>query len=888
MDFYVGAERFVEECLRREGSLFTPGHAIWSERWISELYERFVGSPDESKGVDFTTKLLGQLSGAPADVFQLAAEMYYVLLAPQYTDGAGKRAAVEAVLNASPEPVAIPADLLLGLEVGIASYGAALTRRFDQYVFLCEFARAWVSLPPADREALLGEPFEFQSFAVQVPHKGAQAQVEALIHMVFPDAFETTVSLDQKKKIAAALAEYVGDQTAPLDRQLQEIRAALTPELGENFSFYDEPLVSRWLIAKPAPPESPAGEAEEADDIHLIVKWSPRFEPQTDERHIEVARERGVVWWGMFSSTGGPKVAEERVEQLRSQLEADRETFVFIVGQFGTARCWRTRLLDVSYDRPESEEDLIPSYYHDDWSFHLWVKVTDFEEIERDELYRLLDPATKTGRPIALSNQTNPLFARIRTTPRFWWVNQGDSYRRARAGAYLWAPILDRAGRTKSHWLTMGHLRPGDFVFSYANSQVRALNVVRSAAVPAPRPDPQADQGWSEEGNRAELHWEDLEPPILLRDIPVEWRTRERGPFAGDGSVNQGYLFPLSDEFVARMVEQFPQISVDVSAPRPSPLPIAEQDYVEPPLPDIAAALDGAGMTIDERTLRRYHLSLKTRGFVVLSGISGTGKTWLAEEYARAVGARPLVVPVAPNWTTNEDLLGYLNPLTQQYHDTEFSRFLRDAASASASATTAGQTPRPFHLILDEMNLARVEYYFAKFLSAMELRARSEDASIELAPNDQVPLPPNLKFIGTVNVDETTHGFADKVYDRSQLLELTIDEDEVAHHLGNSEFAPAVVAAWKAMREVAPFAFRVLDEITAYVAEAAQEGVAWEEALDEQLLQKVLPKVRGTDLRVGGALRDFVELSANQFPLSYEKATVMLRAFNEHGYTSYF
>jgi MoxR-like ATPase len=321
--------------------------------------------------------------------------------------------------------------------------------------------------------------------------------------------------------------------------------------------------------------------------------------------------------------------------------------------------------------------------------------------------------------------------------------------------------------------------------------------------------------------------------------------------------------------------------------PPPTP-PIADEDYVEPPLPDIAAALAGAGMTIDERTLRRFHLSLKTRGFVVLSGISGTGKTWLAEEYANAVGARPLVVPVAPNWTTNEDLLGYLNPLTQQYHDTEFSSFLRDAATESASASTAGRQPRPYHLVLDEMNLARVEYYFAKFLSAMELRARSEDAFIELSPNDRVLLPPNLKFIGTVNVDETTHGFADKVYDRSQLLELSIDEDAVELHLGDSEFAPIVVEVWRAMREVAPFAFRVLDEITAYIAEAAREGVAWEEALDEQLLQKVLPKVRGTDLRVGGALREFVELSADRFPLSYEKATVMLRAFNEHGYTSYF
>jgi hypothetical protein len=627
----------------------------------------------------------------------------------------------------------------------------------------------------------------------------------------------------------------------------------------------------------------PQGDPSSA--IHLVVKWTPRYEPRTIELHQEVAEQHGAVWWALFSQAPQAKIAEESRNQLREQLEAGIPTYVFISGP----TCWRTRLLALETDREAVDPDLIPSYYDRVPGREIvWLKISDFEPLEREELFRLLDPARKPGKPVALGNQANPLFVRIRTKPRFWWVNQGESYQRARSGAFLWAPILDKAGRTKSHWLTMRHLRPGDYVFSYANSQVRALNEVVAAAVPAPRPDPQADQAWNEEGNRAELRWDDLEPPILLRDIPVDWRTREGGPFAGDGSVNQGYLFPLSDEFVARMVEQFPQISVDVSSPPPPELPIADDDYLEPPLPDIAAALAGAGMTIDERTLRRYHLSLKTRGFVVLSGISGTGKTWLAEEYAKAVGARPLVVPVAPNWTTNEDLLGYLNPLTQQYHDTEFSGFLREAATTFAAATAAGRQPRPYHLVLDEMNLARVEYYFAKFLSAMELRARSEDAFIELAPNDQVPLPPNLKFIGTVNVDETTHGFADKVYDRSQLLELTIDEDEVSQHLGDREFAPVLVEVWLVMREVAPFAFRVLDEITAYVAEASQEDVPWEEALDEQLLQKVLPKVRGTDLRVGGALRGFVDLSTDRFPLSYEKAVQMLRAFDEHGFTSYF
>jgi MoxR-like ATPase/predicted RNA-binding protein with PUA-like domain len=310
--------------------------------------------------------------------------------------------------------------------------------------------------------------------------------------------------------------------------------------------------------------------------------------------------------------------------------------------------------------------------------------------------------------------------------------------------------------------------------------------------------------------------------------------------------------------------------------------------YVEPSFDEIADAVAATGLTISEQTLRRYHLSLKTRGFVVLSGISGTGKTWLAQAYAESVAARSLVVPVAPNWTTNEDLLGFLNPLDGVYHDTAFSNFLRAAAREYSRAVTAGQDARPFHLILDEMNLARVEYYFAKFLSAMELRARSDDAEIELAPGQDVPLPPNLKFVGTVNVDETTQGFADKVYDRSQLLELTIDRQMVEEHLSGRPYAATVADVWDALRDVAPFAFRVLDEMAAYIDEAEAFDVEWPAALDEQLLQKVLPKVKGTDLRIMPALRTFKELAADRFPLSYQKASAMLATFDEHGFTSYF
>jgi MoxR-like ATPase len=327
-------------------------------------------------------------------------------------------------------------------------------------------------------------------------------------------------------------------------------------------------------------------------------------------------------------------------------------------------------------------------------------------------------------------------------------------------------------------------------------------------------------------------------------------------------------------------------------APEPSPDPTSTGllivEYQEPPFSTITSAIAAQGMRLDPRTLRRYHLALKTRGFVVLSGLSGTGKTWLAEAYARSVRARHAVVAVAPNWTTNEDLLGYHNPLTGVYHHTTFSKLVGKAAQAYLAAQEAGVEPQPYHLVLDEMNLARVEYYFAQFLSAMEVRARHGSATMALGGGEQLLLPPNLYVIGTVNVDETTHGFADKVYDRAQLIELGVRKEDLAAHVAGKTYAEDIMEVWEAVRHVGPFAFRILDEIHAYVSTAEAMDAHWSDALDEQILQKVLPKLKGADPRVGAALAEVVRVCTDRFPLSYSKASRMLADFNSYGFASYF
>ena len=315
---------------------------------------------------------------------------------------------------------------------------------------------------------------------------------------------------------------------------------------------------------------------------------------------------------------------------------------------------------------------------------------------------------------------------------------------------------------------------------------------------------------------------------------------------------------------------------------------------IEPAAPaatveEIAAFLADQGMSISDRTVRRFHVALGTRGFVILSGISGTGKTWLTELYASATGAEYHLEPVAPNWTTNEDLLGYLNPIDGAYHDTPFSLFLREAAKEFAEATAGQRTPKKYLLALDEMNLARVEYYFARFLSLMEVRARRGSVEIPLGPDETVTVGSNLLFVGTVNVDETTHGFADKVFDRAQLIELEAPRPAIVDHIGGGAYADSLLEVYDAVAEARPFGFRVVDDIKEYIGESEGLDVSWNEALDEQILQKVLPKMSGAEPSIGLALERLVDVAKNLgLHLTLAKAQRMSDDYARDGFTSYF
>ncbi len=313
--------------------------------------------------------------------------------------------------------------------------------------------------------------------------------------------------------------------------------------------------------------------------------------------------------------------------------------------------------------------------------------------------------------------------------------------------------------------------------------------------------------------------------------------------------------------------------------------PIGAGEPGNPTLEEIGEEIESHGMRIEDRTLRRYHYALQSRGIVILAGPSGTGKTWLTKLYANAVRAEYEVAPVAPNWAANEDLLGYFNPIEKAFHATPFLEFIDRAAKAWDEHKEAAPD---FHLVLDEMNLARVEHYFSLFLSLMETRRDGYVPVTNLAGGRSVRIPPNLKFAGTVNMDETTHGFADKVFDRAQLIELQISRPAVEAHLADAPYSRDLLDLWDAMEGASPVGFRVLDDIGVDIELAGKDDVKWESALDEQIVSKLLPKLRGIEPASARALERVNSLVQGRFPLAASKCESMILRHQVSDVVSFF
>jgi 5-methylcytosine-specific restriction protein B len=482
-------------------------------------------------------------------------------------------------------------------------------------------------------------------------------------------------------------------------------------------------------------------------------------------------------------------------------------------------------------------------------------------------------------------------------------------------GKMLWSPKRSKNGGDIYRF--MREVQRGDLVLHLTDNEgFTGTSVIDSEATEF---NGLPDTEWSDRPSyQIRLRdFEELDPPLLRVTFfspPYVGRLTsliDRGQqnlfYNKEPSLNQGaYLTPASPDLVEILQDAYRTVSDKPLLP----LPQARQEVPPAAVPEaredlvvisasLAAALHGSHLHFGpghDSLVRAFVASLAAKRFVILTGLSGSGKTQIAIKFGQWLGTgRYKVVAVRPDWTGPDALFGYEDALRrskdgrQGWNVPEVLEFMLSAAR---------DPQMPYALILDEMNLAHVERYFADALSGIETSepclpnlVRGPDGIWVqvLTPAPKLAFPANLFVIGTVNVDETTYLFSPKVLDRANTFEFRVDASGLSPvarkpvdigagepglvrgllaiarregwHLDNppswlDAFTTHLNTVHRLLGESSlEFGHRVYYEAVRFAALYYGAGEqSMEAALDRQVLQKLLPRIHGSRKRVEAAL----------------------------------
>ena len=968
---YAAAQRWVDAALKSDDSLFTPGSRIWSPEVIDDLWDRFVEHPDLSSD-DFLTKFRRQLAGAdPAgpDTIQLAGELLFIhFLIATNVGGERKQEVINCVLSWSIKPVAIPPDLAGALDMGIADGGAGIgVGRADYLRYLLEFTRTWKGIPEARRDDALRDPWTFKDLAYQIDGTRAWGQLEALLHLVFPDSFERIISQDAKKKAADRFRSQIANPDPDQDKLLLQIRRQF--EQDPAWQEVEDAHIL-WI---------PVDEPRDTTQWGQFIYWAKLFYDRADfdeeerDYKLEVAESLRLTKDHLFSGDGGWPT------ELRKAF-----------GPPNNLTDWRNHTPFVEWcgAQPYSAADVLKRF---------WSADTNVTE-NVDRFFSDLPEQAHRGSPLPIASL---LLAAV--NPTDWPVFRYEPFR---IGCKLTGQVA--SGTDDGGTLSGAALSFWDRLIEEAaqrglelRDRLDAQSVVWCVTKNKPKDD------WTEIRKRAFLAFRKEAPPVIATDIYRFIRSRGyRFPdslvtdyllslatkplvlLCGISGTGKTKLAQLVAEFVApqtvQSVVDTPELELGdtefvltLTSKALNHISFAIPARVAPLLPrpekgtgyDIDVVLDGqtvdahmnemgydaqgeaVGLNVMFREDFRRWLDDNSvqAGDLLRVAVDEGEPPSLRAELVRAARtqlktptAHVAFISVRPDWTDNRSLLGHLNPLTGQYSPTELLRLLLRARR---------HPDEPHFAILDEMNLAKVEYYFSDFLSAMEsgtemvLHDSADEVIVELdgtlvtVPR-RLQIPRNVFFTGTVNVDETTYMFSPKVLDRANVVEfhdvdlrsyatgVAADEGDgdfrlpegadlaaLLKHPGGayewarpSDFAGLSASATDRLLEIHDllakhnlhFGYRVANEVARFmnlVAKHVGPGVE-AEALDLQLLQKVLPKLAGNAARLEEPLRDLDAYIAQadypaapgaacDLPRTAAKIDRMLEALRAVGFASF-
>ena len=565
----------------------------------------------------------------------------------------------------------------------------------------------------------------------------------------------------------------------------------------------------------------------------------------------------------------------------------------------------------------------------------------------------------------------------VNNNPNYYFVVQSKSFPDENSKSYMWAPLRGKKEQRVASYELMKTIKRGDVIIHYNNNVIPGISIAKTDAYGCKKPDSIGSSSnlWNPDGTKV-----DVEQYFSSYNIPkdkwikafFEHQPNYGGPIiqGGNGELKIGlaYLFKVNKDLVEIILKEMEKnpLSKDVAEKlrlklkQPNQNNNTEQEkniegvkqmtQEKQNIEHIKNYITAKGFTYKNNLIENLYLSLKAKPFVILAGTSGTGKSKLAKLFAESIKAEYKLVPVRPDWSDSSDLFGHLD-LEGKFIPGAITDFIAKASD---------NLSKPHILCLDEMNLARVEYYLSDYLSVIETRHVQEGKIItdpvltkESFGKDttafekygELSIPENLYIIGTVNMDETTFPFSKKVLDRANTIEFsnvdltfpvfdTAADENPLENINNdfikskylilkdclahkSELDPICVELEKINQILAEanlhVGYRVRDEIVFYTLNnLIEQLIDKNKALDNAIMQKILPRIQGSSNTVKGMLYDLFKYCLgnaagiqieqdsgseslfnilNNNTATYEesakKVAFMIRRFEEDGFTSF-
>ena len=946
---YAAAATWRDHCLRKSGSVFS-NRQLWTAGHATELLRDFVDAPEEGER-KFLVKLRDQLSRSSAEAKQLAGEMLWLMmLFPTNVGGEHKLSLVRNVWEWSGEPLPTNDQAVDALMVGIGSGGPGYNNYQPlELQLVVRFTMAWKGLDGEEQSRLLADGWAFAAWFDAVPGGTTRQLRHMLLHLLFPNDFERVSSRRDKRRIDRAFRERLvraglpveerGKDLVSLDRRLARLRRLLEAEFHIPWlDFYETPTIrAMWQNDEGGPPTragadgspSQGSDASSSTVSRLLQNVLNDYSDarQNDSfanhrltvtlRELEralkalpsVAARKQLLVRGSFGKGNWarvPWVALLHIAETRTTQHGVYAVFLFredMTGVYVTfnqgvteprKRLGRTRAREELQSKAEQIRKNNPELGLNGFLLDERIDLRASGGLGRDYedstiAYKLYQPGAMPSDAEIDADIDAVLIAYEKylgtstSTPRQeatrTWIFQAnpESYDVASAARSL--PTILFELRQQSN-----DVRKGDLVYLWQagrDAGIVALAEITTEARVQTLPTAELrfardQEKFAPARLRASLEIKSvLERPLLRRTLLGIPGLRELSILRGPQETN----FRVNPEEAKTLAELYERA-------RTSPPKDTAKLDLAAVVESFSVALGEGNLQFGLEIVRAFVASLATKRFVILTGLSGSGKTQLAMKFGEWCGTdRVLVIPVRPDWTGPEYLLGYEDALLptdtgrRAWHVPEALEFILAAAS---------DAEYPYVLVLDEMNLAHVERYFADVLSGIEsdkpcIPNLSEDDGywrLTEAESAKLRFPDNLFIVGTVNIDETTFMFSPKVLDRANTIEFRIHSADLStlarkpklispgpeelvrgfleiardiefHVTHEAPELDAFQSSLKTLHDILAeggfeFGHRTFFEAVRFAAMLTAAGESnWPIALDFQLLQKLLPRLHG-------------------------------------------